>query len=82
MPTPNPYIDKVNYNNDVYDIYDSAHGTLTNSEITTGTDTTPKFVTAKVIADALGSGGSVAITASNHILEIDTSISSGDGVRY
>lgn len=80
MPTPNPYIDKVNYNNDVYDIYDSAHGTLTNSEITTGTDTAPKFVSAKVIKDALG--GTVAVTASNHILEIDTSISSGDGVRY
>lgn len=82
MPTPNPYIDKVNYNNDVYDIYDSAHGILTASDISTGTDTTAKFVSAKAIKDALGGSSSTAIVAVNHVLEIETDLSSGDGVRY
>lgn len=72
---PNPYIDKVNYDSTVYDIYDSAHGTLTNAEITTGTDTTPKFITAKVFGDAIGSLGGGTVTA----VTAGTGLQVGDG---
>lgn len=52
MPDPN-IIEVINLNNVEYSIKDAITGALTTSDIATGTDTTPKFVSAKVISDAI-----------------------------
>ncbi len=63
MPdTVRPYIDRVNYEGTEYDIYDTAHTTLTQAEITTGTDQTPKFITAKVFGDVISGLGGGTVT--------------------
>ena len=56
------YIDRVNYEGDVYSIYDSAHSTLTQREINTGTSTEPKFITAKVFSDVISGLGGGTVT--------------------
>lgn len=63
MPdTVRPYIDRVNYEGTEYDIYDTAHATLTQAEVTTGTDQTPKFITAKVFSDVISGLGGGTVT--------------------
>lgn len=63
MPdTVRPYIDRVNYEGTEYDIYDTAHATLTQAEVTTGTDQTPKFITAKVFGDVISGLGGGTVT--------------------
>ena len=63
MPdTVRPYIDRVNYEGTEYDIYDTAHTTLTQAEVTTGTDQTPKFITAKVFSDVISGLGGGTVT--------------------
>jgi len=54
MPDPN-VLEKINLDNTEYLIKDGATETLTVAEITTGTDTESKFVTAKVIHDYIAS---------------------------
>lgn len=63
MPdTVRPYIDRVDYEGTEYDIYDTAHTTLTQAEVTTGTDQTPKFITAKVFSDVISGLGGGTVT--------------------
>ena len=52
MPDPN-IIEVINLDNVEYSIKDAVTGSLTANDISTGTDTTPKFVSAKVISDAI-----------------------------
>lgn len=53
MPDPN-IIEKIHLNNVEYLLKDSATGTLTATEITTGTDTGGKFISASVLSGVLG----------------------------
>ena len=80
----NPQVAHVQHNGTIYDIYDTAHELLTTEEIATGTDTEPKFISAKVFSDSITSIGSTDITANvtTHTLEITTSLTNGDGVQY
>ena len=52
MPDPN-ILEKVNLDNTEYLLKDSTTGTLTATEINTGTDTSGKFISAKVLHDAI-----------------------------
>lgn len=80
---PDKYIDHVDYNNDVYKIKDSITGELTAAEVSTGTNTAGKFVSAKVIKDAiLANEVTTDVNVSNQVLHITTGVSGGDGVQY
>ena len=80
----NPQVAHVQHNGTIYDILDTAHETLTAEEISTGTDTEPKFITAKVFNDSITQIGSIDVVANTttHTLEITTSLTNGDGVQY
>lgn len=80
----NPQVAHVQHNGVIYDILDTAHETLTAAEISTGTNTEPKFISAKVFSDSITQLGSTDITANTttHTLEITTSLTNGDGVQY
>ena len=63
-------------------IKDSATASLTQAEITTGTDTSNKFISAKVLNEAIAAGNNTSATVSNETLHITTGLQVGDGVRY
>lgn len=69
-------------NGTTYSIKDSATGALTSAEITTGTDENNKFVSAKVLNQAIAAGNNTSATVSNETLHITTGLQVGDGVRY
>ena len=55
MSDPN-ILEKVNLDNTEYLLKDSATGTLTANDISTGTDTSGKFISASVLKSVLYSG--------------------------
>ena len=59
----NVKISHVNYNGTTYDIKDAAHGTLTAQEISTGTSTDPKFISASVLSSVLSTAGQGTVTS-------------------
>lgn len=69
-------------NGTTVNIKDSATASLTQTEITTGTDTSNKFISAKVLNEAIAAGNNTSATVSNETLHITTGLQVGDGVRY
>ena len=78
-----PDVSKVKLpNGNTYNIKDSATASLTQNEITAGTDTSNKFISAKVLNEAIAAGNNTSATVSNETLHITTGLQVGDGVRY
>lgn len=73
----NPQVAHVQHNGTIYDIYDTAHETLTVNEIETGTDTDPKFITARVLNNVLGSAGTLSDVKLGTATGTATSVVSG-----
>lgn len=71
MPDPN-ILEKVNLDNTEYLLKDSATGTLTATEINTGTDTSGKFISASVLKSVLSSGGTVTDVKVNGVSVLDS----------
>ncbi len=69
-------------NGTTVNIKDSATASLTTNEITTGTDTSNKFISAKVLNEAIAAGNNTSASVSNETLHITTGLQNGDNARY